>query len=218
MSPSISSILTAHKLPLLLHVMIETAAAFTFIFKPSRQLPPSLLSANPDKTSSTPSETSCAAQTQTQTSRYNSHLSRRFIPSSPSPPPSSDGIATPANETDVDDGKTKLKPTRSEATTARKEVDLILLNYGGLLLTTNLISLVFLARPVFDDLAGLVSLCMASYHVWPAWRALTRMRLYAAAVERNAGTGNQKFLGGPALHLVLHLGLLGGLVWAGVSV
>ncbi|KAK4217246.1 hypothetical protein QBC37DRAFT_57428 [Rhypophila decipiens] len=214
MSPSISSILTAHKLPLLLHVIIETAAAFTFIFKPSRQLPPSLSSANPDKTSSPPSQTSCAAQTQTQSSSYDSHLSRRFIPSSPSPPPSSDGIATPTNETDVDDGKTK-----SEATTARKEVDLILLNYGGLLLTSNLISLVFLARPVFDDLAGLVSLCMASYHVWPAWRALTRMRLYAAAVERNAGgTGNQKFLGGPALHLVIHLGLLGGLVWAGVSV
>ncbi|KAM7202488.1 hypothetical protein V8F33_002708 [Rhypophila sp. PSN 637] len=215
MSPSISSILTAHKLPLLLHVIIETTAAFTFIFKPSRQLPPSLSSANPDKTSSTPSGTSCA-QTQTQSSSYNSQLSRRFISSSPSPPPS-DGIGTPTNETDVDDGKTKLQATKSEAITARKEVDLILLNYGGLLLTTNFISLVFLARPVFDDIAGLVSLCMASYHVWPVWRAFTRMKLYAA-VERNAGTGNQKFLGGPALHLVIHLSLLGGLVWAGLSV
>ncbi|KAH7319683.1 hypothetical protein B0I35DRAFT_478011 [Stachybotrys elegans] len=80
--------------------------------------------------------------------------------------------------------------------------ELILQSKGGLLLFSNLISLVFLRRP-FDDTSRLVSLAFAFWHLWPCHRAIVRIRsgLVQKVAQENA-------LGGPALHLVTHSALL----------
>ncbi|KAL0934157.1 uncharacterized protein CTRU02_210956 [Colletotrichum truncatum] len=114
-------------LPFVLHVIIETAAAASFIFKPASQLP------NP----------SVAAR-------------------------------------------------------------LVLESFGGLLLTTNLICLIFVSRPEFDGTSRLVAISLAFWHVWPCRRAY--VRLTNPAVDGKT-SDQAKTLGGPAAHLAVHFAL-----------
>ncbi|KAL8304499.1 hypothetical protein RB597_004343 [Gaeumannomyces tritici] len=135
------------KLPLILHILVETAAARSFILQPRSQLP--------------------------------------------------------------------LERARDPA--ARAEADLILKNLGGALLTTNLVAVALVLRPddeFLDRTGRLIVLALASYHVWPAYRALARIfrpASAAAAVERTPKSSAP--LGGPPVHLAVHtvcfLGLLG---------
>ncbi|OLN95988.1 hypothetical protein CCHL11_07112 [Colletotrichum chlorophyti] len=93
---------------------------------------------------------------------------------------------------------------------------LILQSLGGLLLSTNLICLIFAARPEFDGTSRLVAASLAFWHVWPCCRAyvrLTRPELegegWQGKEKRSAeGDTTERTLGGPAVHLGVHLLLL----------
>ncbi|TDZ25166.1 hypothetical protein Cob_v001978 [Colletotrichum orbiculare MAFF 240422] len=122
------------KLPFVIHALMETAAALSFIFKPESQLP------NP----------SVAAQ-------------------------------------------------------------LVAKNLGGLLLSTNMMCLIFITRP-FDQTSRLVAASLAFWHLWPCNRAY--VRLTQPAVDGKTD-GQSKTLGGPAVHLGSHLCLF--LAFAGVA-
>lgn len=76
--------------------------------------------------------------------------------------------------------------------------ELILHCYGGVLLFTSLISLIFYAR-AFDDTSRLVCLSFAFWHVWPSYRAVVRMQ---RGIDVQGELG--KTLGGPAVHLATH--------------
>ncbi|WYZ35679.1 hypothetical protein EsH8_X_000326 [Colletotrichum jinshuiense] len=52
---------------------------------------------------------------------------------------------------------------------------LVLQSLGGLLMSTNLICLIFAARPVFDETSRLVAASLAFWHVWPCHRAYVRL-------------------------------------------
>lgn len=81
---------------------------------------------------------------------------------------------------------------------------LILRQYGGLLLSTVLISLALLTQ---DDLGGLerpVAVALGNYHFWPIYRAYCRC---TSAVPGDAKVTNT--LGGPLVHLIVHLLALG---------
>ncbi|GJD00962.1 hypothetical protein ColKHC_09787 [Colletotrichum higginsianum] len=122
------ALLHAAKLPFLLHVAIETAAACSFILNPASQLP---------------------------------------------------------------------APTTA--------VRLILQSFGGLLLSTNLTCLIFVARP-FDGTSRLVAASLAFWHVWPCWRAyvrLTRPDVDGGVKEKNELPETGLF--GIDLLVVLHL-------------
>ncbi|KAI0169266.1 hypothetical protein GGR52DRAFT_574484 [Hypoxylon sp. FL1284] len=80
---------------------------------------------------------------------------------------------------------------------------LILRQYGGLLLSTNLICLVILAEPGCTDATRLFAAALGTYHVWPCYRAYARMR-HGIRVSRK----EQSTLGGPLLHLIVHLACL----------
>ncbi|KAK3332115.1 hypothetical protein B0T19DRAFT_95108 [Cercophora scortea] len=106
-----------------------------------------------------------------------------------------------------------LHPT-SQLPGASPSARLILRNLGGLLLSTNLLCLVFLARPAgHDATAGLVALCLGSYHVWPIYRAYARLRY---GVGEQGGGGGKVLFGGPAVHLVAHVVCLVALVGMGL--
>ncbi|KAI1482242.1 hypothetical protein F4774DRAFT_335041 [Daldinia eschscholtzii] len=81
---------------------------------------------------------------------------------------------------------------------------LILRQYGGLLLSTNLICLIVLSEPSFTDTTRLLAAALGTYHVWPCYRAYVRIRQNTEA----ASQGNP-ILGGPPLHLAVHLACLG---------
>ncbi|KAL8371135.1 hypothetical protein RB595_001130 [Gaeumannomyces hyphopodioides] len=143
------------KLPLILHILVETAAARSFILQPRSQLP----------------------------------LEQ---------PRDHDAAAAAA---------------AAAAETARAEADLILKNLGGALLATNLVALALVLRPddqALDRTGHLTVLALASYHVWPAYRAFARIFRPAAA---SRAAGSRAPLGGPPVHLAVHavcfLGLLG---------
>lgn len=129
------------KLPFLLHAIIETAAASSFIFRPDSQLP--------------------------------------------SPP-----------------------------VAAR----LVLQSLGGLLLSTNLICLVFVSRPDFDETSRLVAASLSFWHVWPCYRAYVRLTLPAVDGSRGSErTTMTKTLGRPAVHLGVHAMLFVLLVGAALA-
>ncbi|KAK0672937.1 hypothetical protein QBC41DRAFT_343291 [Cercophora samala] len=97
---------------------------------------------------------------------------------------------------------------------------LILRNFGGLLLSTNLIALVFLLRPAFDSLSALVTLSLASYHVWPIYRAYSRLLLQQQRPNLTKGkkqhdVNRNLVLGGPIVHFWVHICCLIGLVLSG---
>ena len=81
---------------------------------------------------------------------------------------------------------------------------LILRQYGGLLLSTNLVCLVaiFHQQPSSCGTGAtrLLAAALGSYHAWPIHRALARL-LYKVQVD---GEGEGAALGGPVVHLVLH--------------
>ncbi|OIW24474.1 hypothetical protein CONLIGDRAFT_98254 [Coniochaeta ligniaria NRRL 30616] len=80
---------------------------------------------------------------------------------------------------------------------ASPEARLILRSYGGLLLSSSILCLGFFLRPGFDSAARLVAGSMAVYHFFPIGRACVRLR-------RGRAEGG-RVLGGPAVHLVVHL-------------
>ncbi|KAG9251439.1 uncharacterized protein F5Z01DRAFT_676926 [Emericellopsis atlantica] len=80
---------------------------------------------------------------------------------------------------------------------------LILHCYGGCLLFTNLISLIFLVRPDVDETTRLVAFAFAFWHAWPSYRAIARL-------QRGLNTTGElgKTLGGPWIHLAVHILLM----------
>ncbi|KAI9900534.1 hypothetical protein N3K66_004796 [Trichothecium roseum] len=104
-----------------------------------------------------------------------------------------DAVALPAGLTFV------LRPHRqlSPLTPAAR---LILQCYGGLILFTCLVSLLFtLGPPAHPDALRLAALSFAFWHAWPSYRAVARLR-GGIDVEGEMGTT----LGGPAVHLAVH--------------
>ncbi|KAI1632911.1 hypothetical protein F4809DRAFT_57767 [Biscogniauxia mediterranea] len=79
---------------------------------------------------------------------------------------------------------------------------LILRQYGGLLLASSFVcAAVLVADPGLEDatmMMRLLAVALGTYHVWPCHRAWVRLR-----------SGSSATLGGPALHLVVHLVCLG---------
>jgi hypothetical protein len=82
------------------------------------------------------------------------------------------------------------------------EAAYILRSYAALLLSSSLTAVVFAARGTADRTASAVALALAVYHAGPISRARFRMSL--------PGTAGLPFLLRPAVHLVVHVGLL---VW-----
>ncbi|KAF3801735.1 hypothetical protein GCG54_00014951 [Colletotrichum gloeosporioides] len=105
-----------------------------------------------------------------------------------------------------------LKP-QSQLPKPSAAAQLVLQSFGGLLLSTNLICLVFLWRPDFDDTSRLVAASLSFWHVWPCYRAY--VRLTDPRVD-GTNSGQVKTLGGPTVHLgahaVLFLAFLGAAV------
>ncbi|KAF4979551.1 hypothetical protein FZEAL_4255 [Fusarium zealandicum] len=106
-------------------------------------------------------------------------------------------IETPAALTFILRPSSHLQPLTPPAA-------LLLQSLGGLLLTSNLIALIFVRRP-FDDVARHVALAFAFWHIWPCYRACVRLRGSALEEEAPATT---RTLGGPVVHLGVHLVLL----------
>lgn len=76
---------------------------------------------------------------------------------------------------------------------------LILHCYGGCLLFTNCISLIFLVRPEIDETTKLVAYTFAFWHCWPSYRAVVRIH---TGLDTKGELG--KTLGGPWIHLAVH--------------
>ncbi|KAI0386392.1 hypothetical protein F5Y04DRAFT_243966 [Hypomontagnella monticulosa] len=89
---------------------------------------------------------------------------------------------------------------------------LVLRQYGGLLLSTNLICLAVLAEPGVTNMTRLLAATLGSYHIWPCYRAYIRIR-------HNVGVSGvaKSALGGPRLHLIVHIACLAMFMWACVS-
>lgn len=106
------------------------------------------------------------------------------------------------------------KPT-AQLPGASHEARLILRSYGGLLLSSSILCAGFWLRPGYDSATRLVAASMAVYHVFPIWRAWARL-------SRARGDKEGRVLGGPGVHLVVHLvavlGLAGSAAFAKDSV
>lgn len=89
---------------------------------------------------------------------------------------------------------------------------LILRQYGGLLLSTNLICIIILFEPGFTDVTRLFAAALGTYHVWPCYRAYIRIRH-----DTGVSGKEQPALGGPLLHLIVHLTCLAMFAWAYMS-
>lgn len=87
-----------------------------------------------------------------------------------------------------------LKPEK-QLPNCTPEAKLILRQYGILLLVSSLICLAILRDPVFNSTTQYIALCLALYHVGCLHRAWTRMQK----------TNTESLLGGPVVHLVVHL-------------
>lgn len=99
----------------------------------------------------------------------------------------------------------KQIPGCSEATR------LVLRQYGGLLLSTNYICIFILCQPHFSDTGRLIAAALGTYHGWPSYRAYVRL---TRKLPEDAASGS--ILGGPWLHLVLHILLLVLFLWASI--
>ncbi|KAI0175420.1 hypothetical protein BJ166DRAFT_514720 [Pestalotiopsis sp. NC0098] len=111
------------KLPFLLHTVIETPAAFTFIFTPHRQLQ-------------------------------------------------------------------DVQPATR----------LILQQYGGLLLSSNLVCLVLCTSDSLGHVENWLAAALGFYHIWPCYRAMARLSGPVLGDVRHTAV-----LGGPLVHLIIHL-------------
>ncbi|KAH7375291.1 hypothetical protein B0T11DRAFT_270041 [Plectosphaerella cucumerina] len=92
------------------------------------------------------------------------------------------------------------------------EVQLVLQSLGGSLLSTNLVSLVFIFRPEFDTTSRLVAASLASWHLWPMRRAWVRLSIAAAGngvkeKKQTRGSQDPVVFGGPSVHLAIHAAL-----------
>jgi hypothetical protein len=105
-------------------------------------------------------------------------------------------IETPAALTFILKPSTQLQPLPPAAA-------LIVQSFGGSILATNLIALVLIRRP-FDDVARHVALAFAFWHIWPCYRAYMRINGYTKEEE----SSTTKTLGGPVVHLGVHIVLL----------
>ncbi|KAK9415838.1 hypothetical protein SUNI508_10138 [Seiridium unicorne] len=123
------------KLTLLLHILIETPAAFTFIFTPEKQLH------------------DCNSATR-----------------------------------------------------------LVLRQYGGLLISSNLISVVLFSQEELGDAGRLIAASLGFYHIWPCYRAYARLTRQVSGDIHGQAT-----LGGPAVHLAVHIILLGMFGYVAIS-
>ena len=78
---------------------------------------------------------------------------------------------------------------------------LILRQYGGLLLSSVLLSVVMLVSPKgFRRHNGLFAAALGSYHLWPVYRAYMRL-----TSDVGGDVAAPSALGGPAVHMVAHL-------------
>ncbi|CZS96654.1 hypothetical protein WAI453_010074 [Rhynchosporium graminicola] len=80
----------------------------------------------------------------------------------------------------------------------------IIRQYAVLLMSSNIIALIFAFRPV-DETSRRIAGALAAYHAAPLVRAIARIA--------SSGGGYGKGLGGPWVHAVLHCGALGALGW-----
>ncbi|KAK4164533.1 hypothetical protein QBC43DRAFT_262092 [Cladorrhinum sp. PSN259] len=125
-------------------------------------------------------------------------------------------IEIPASLSFLFNPRSQLPPSSSSPTSAAssshdRDAILILRNFGGLLLATNLLVSVLLfhqhnfkedSEGIFDgNLSGWILLSLGTYHFWPCWRAWDRIKRSSANQDKK----EQKALGGPKVHLVVHL-------------
>ncbi|KAI1141308.1 hypothetical protein F5Y05DRAFT_256916 [Hypoxylon sp. FL0543] len=89
---------------------------------------------------------------------------------------------------------------------------LILRQYGGLLLSTNLICFAVLNEPGFSHMSRLLAAALGFYHIWPCCRAYIR-------IHYNIGlsSGGKSALGSPQLHIIVHFVCLAMFIWASLS-
>lgn len=94
------------------------------------------------------------------------------------------------------------------------EAVLICRSYGGLLWAVNLLCLQFILQRggTCDDIAGMLAVSLAVYHVFPILRAANRIR--ARKYSHRQQQLQNHALGGPALHLVAHSVLFCSLIWS----
>lgn len=93
---------------------------------------------------------------------------------------------------------------------ASDEARLVFRSYGGLLLSSSILCAGFWLRPGLDSATRLVAGSMAVYHVFPIWRAWARLGT-AKHLKKE-----RKVLGGPAVHLVVHVVAVSGLAGSAV--
>ncbi|KAI1129711.1 hypothetical protein F5Y10DRAFT_146981 [Nemania abortiva] len=78
---------------------------------------------------------------------------------------------------------------------------LILRQYGGLLLASSLVCLIIAADSSFDSTTvRLLATAFGSYHLWPCYRALSRIQN-----GTQPGVKETPVLGGPPVHLLVHV-------------
>lgn len=110
-------------------------------------------------------------------------------------------VETPAALSFILNPSSQLQPLTPSAA-------LLLQSLGGLLLTTNLVALVFARRPL-DDVGRQVALAFAFWHVWPCYRACVRLNRGGQQQHLEGDTPEtRRTLGGPVVHLGAHLILL----------
>ncbi|KAH6681202.1 hypothetical protein F5X68DRAFT_27515 [Plectosphaerella plurivora] len=113
-----------------------------------------------------------------------------------------------------------LKPS-SQIKDPSLEVQLVLQTLGGLLLSTNLVSLAVIFRPGFDNTSRLLAAALASWHAWPMRRAWVRLSVAKGdRVKQKKGKEEHVVFGGPLVHLVVHavlgITLLGSAMFGGI--
>ncbi|KAI0394944.1 hypothetical protein F5Y17DRAFT_234319 [Xylariaceae sp. FL0594] len=89
---------------------------------------------------------------------------------------------------------------------------LILRQYGALLLASSLVCVAVITDPDVDGTTRLLALALGSYHFWPCHRAYLRLRNGTSSADEPSA------LGGPLLHLVVHLACLGLFAYAAASI
>ncbi|KJR83207.1 uncharacterized protein SPSK_04645 [Sporothrix schenckii 1099-18] len=121
-------------------------------------------------------------------------------------------IETPAAATFLFAPHRQVSPTLLASATGGGEVVLLLQNYGGLLASSVLLSLVMATWSSPGHLRGLVALALGSYHLFPSRRAFIRQ------TQRIGLQGPQgRTLGGPAVHLAVHVACFVALTSAGLQ-
>ncbi len=125
-------------------------------------------------------------------------------------------VETPAAATFLFAPSRQLSPGLFSSPAAAAEVALVLQNLGGLLASSVLLSVMVAVwgtpQNMSPSLRGGLAMALAVYHVFPCRRAFLRQR-------RSIGThGPQgKTLGGPAVHLAVHVVCFAALALAGVA-